>query len=105
MTATGDGGMLAFNHAALLLAQAGRQGLLASLLIGCLAGWLAGQITRRRGFGLVRNLIIGILGSILGSLLFSILGLEAYGFIGQLVMATFGALALLYLINVVTQRR
>src|SRR5207244_10146542 len=75
--------------------------LLMMLVIGGVSGWLAGQITRRRGFGILRNVIIGLLGSLLGGLLFNLLGVSAYSLLGHLVMATVGALVLLYLINVI----
>jgi uncharacterized membrane protein YeaQ/YmgE (transglycosylase-associated protein family) len=71
------------------------------LLIGLLAGWLAGQIMKRRSFGLVGNIIVGVLGSLLGSFLFSMLGLAAYGTIGFIITATVGAIVLLYLVGFV----
>ena len=66
------------------------------LLIGLAAGWLAGQITKGGSFGLVNNLIVGVIGAILGGVLFSLIGLKAYGLVGQLVTATVGALVLLF---------
>jgi uncharacterized membrane protein YeaQ/YmgE (transglycosylase-associated protein family) len=75
-----------------------------TLIIGGLAGWLAGQITLRRGFGVVRNILIGIIGSFLGGLLFHLLGLTAGGLIGSLVMSTVGALLLIYVINGIARK-
>lgn len=69
------------------------------LLIGLLAGWLAGQIMKGRGFGLVGNIIVGVVGSWLGSLLFKLLGLAAYGTIGFIITSTVGAIVLLYLVG------
>lgn len=57
------------------------------VLIGILAGWLAGQITKGSGFGWLGDLIVGILGSLLGSFLFGLLGIFAYGLLGRLAMA------------------
>lgn len=71
------------------------------LLIGLLAGWLAGQIMKGRGFGLVGNIIVGVVGSLLGSFLFGLLGLSAYGTIGFIITATVGAIVLLYLVGFV----
>jgi uncharacterized membrane protein YeaQ/YmgE (transglycosylase-associated protein family) len=71
------------------------------VLIGILAGWLAGQITRGGGFGLLGDLIVGILGSLLGSFLFGLLGVVAFGLLGQLVMAVIGAVVLLWLIRLI----
>ena len=69
------------------------------LVIGMIAGWIAGQITQGHGFGLLGNLAVGVLGALLGGLLFSILGLLAYGLIGALAMATFGAVVLLFIVG------
>jgi uncharacterized membrane protein YeaQ/YmgE (transglycosylase-associated protein family) len=71
------------------------------VLIGILAGWLAGQITKGRGFGLLGDLIVGILGSLLGSFIFGLLGIAAYGLLGRLVMAVVGAMVLLWLIRLI----
>ncbi len=76
-------------------------GLLSFLLIGLIAGWLAGKITKGRGFGVLGNLAVGIVGAFLGGFLFNILGLAAFGFVGSLVTATVGALFLLYLIHAI----
>jgi uncharacterized membrane protein YeaQ/YmgE (transglycosylase-associated protein family) len=69
------------------------------VLIGILAGWLAGQITKGSGFGLFGDLIVGILGSLLGSFLFGLFGIVAFSLIGRLVMAVLGAIVLLWLIR------
>lgn len=71
------------------------------LIIGLVAGWLAGQIMKGRGFGLVGNLIVGVVGAILGGMLFGMLGLSASGTIGSLVTATIGAILLLYVMSFV----
>lgn len=68
-------------------------------IVGIIAGWLAGQIMKGRGFGLIGNLVVGILGAMLGGWLFGILGLSAYGTIGSILMATFGAVVLLFLVG------
>jgi len=74
------------------------------ILIGILAGWLAGQITKGRGFGLLGNLIVGILGSLLGSFIFVLLGIAAYSLLGRLVMSVVGAIVLLWLIHLIKKR-
>ncbi|HEV3254688.1 MAG TPA: GlsB/YeaQ/YmgE family stress response membrane protein [Candidatus Acidoferrales bacterium] len=71
------------------------------LLIGLVAGWLAGQIVKGGGFGLVGDLIIGVIGSFIGGWVFGLLGLGAYGLIGQLVMALVGAILLLFLVRLI----
>jgi uncharacterized membrane protein YeaQ/YmgE (transglycosylase-associated protein family) len=69
------------------------------ILLGILAGWLAGKIMKGSGFGLLGDLVVGILGSILGSFLFGLFGLVAFGLIGRLVMAVVGAIVLLWLLR------
>ena len=74
-------------------------GLVVQVFIGILAGWLAGKIMRGRGFGILGDLLLGIVGSLLGGLVFGLLGLHAYSFIGSVVVATAGAIMLLYLVR------
>jgi uncharacterized membrane protein YeaQ/YmgE (transglycosylase-associated protein family) len=74
------------------------------VLIGILAGWLAGQITKGSGFGVLGDLIVGILGSLLGSFLFGLIGIYAYGLVGRLAMAVVGAIVLLWLIRLIKKR-
>ena len=71
------------------------------VVIGIVAGWLAGQITKGSGFGLLGDLIVGVLGSLLGGFLFGLLGFGAYGLIARLLMAVVGAVLLLFLIRLV----
>ena len=74
------------------------------LLIGLAAGWLAGQLTKGGDFGLVGNLIVGVIGALLGAFLFTVVGLSATGLLGQLVMATIGALVLLFALRFIKRR-
>jgi uncharacterized membrane protein YeaQ/YmgE (transglycosylase-associated protein family) len=69
------------------------------LLIGMLAGYITGRLTKGSGFGVLGDLVIGVLGSFLGGFLFRLLGIVAYSLIGQLIMAVIGALVLLMLIG------
>ena len=69
------------------------------LVIGALAGWLAGQFMRGSGFGLLGDIAVGIVGSLIGGFIFGILGIYTYGFVGRVVMATVGAVVLLYLVR------
>ncbi len=77
------------------------QSLILLLVIGLLAGWLAGNIMKGGGFGLVGDLVIGVVGAFLGGWIFSVLGISAYGLLGMLIMALTGALVLLFLIRLV----
>jgi uncharacterized membrane protein YeaQ/YmgE (transglycosylase-associated protein family) len=71
------------------------------IAIGIVAGWIAGELMHGRGFGLLGNLIVGVLGAVIGSLLFGLLGVSTGGLLGELVMATIGAVALLAAISFV----
>ena len=71
------------------------------LLIGLAAGWLAGQFMKGRGFGLVGNLVVGVIGAFLGGFLLGLLGIATYGLIGNLISATIGAVVLLALIRLI----
>jgi uncharacterized membrane protein YeaQ/YmgE (transglycosylase-associated protein family) len=73
--------------------------LIGFLLVGGLAGFLAGKLTRGRGFGVIGDIVIGIAGSLIGRFLFGLLGLGAFGLIGSLVMATIGAVVLVIVIR------
>ncbi|MEG0796510.1 MAG: GlsB/YeaQ/YmgE family stress response membrane protein [Odoribacter sp.] len=70
------------------------------VMIGMLAGYVAGKIMRGGGFGLVANIVIGMIGSILGGWLFSLVGLQSTGgFISSLLVATIGAIVLLWIVS------
>lgn len=79
------------------------QALVIWLLIGLIAGWLAGEVTKGSGFGLWGNIVIGIVGAILGGLLLGALGVDPGGFVGEVLQAFIGALVLLALISAVRQ--
>ena len=72
------------------------------ILIGALAGWIAGELMRGRGFGLVGNIIVGIVGALIGGLIFGALGVgPGFGLIGSLITAVIGAVVLLFIISLV----
>jgi len=74
--------------------------LLGWLLVGLLGGWVAGQITRGKGFGCLGNLAIGIIGAFIGGLIFSIFDVDrTVGFVGSIAVATLGAVILLAVAN------
>ena len=75
--------------------------LLYFILIGAVAGWLAGQIMKGGGFGLLVNIILGIIGGAVGGWLFGQLGISAGGGLsGSLITATVGAVAVLFVAGV-----
>ena len=71
------------------------------LVIGLVAGWLAGQVLKGRGFGLIGDLIVGVIGAFLGGWLFSLLNISAGGILGSLITAFVGAVVFLYLLRII----
>ena len=76
------------------------------IIIGAIAGWLAGQFMRGNGFGLVGDIIVGIIGSFLGGYLLRRTGMEiGHGLLGSLLVAFIGAVVLLFVVRLFTGRR
>ena len=70
------------------------------LLIGLLAGWLAGQVMKGGSFGVAGDLILGVIGSFVGAIVFGLLGLGPNGaLIGRLIVATVGAMVFIALLR------
>ncbi len=80
------------------------QNLVLFLVVGVVAGFLAGKIMKGSGFGLVGDLVVGVLGAFIGAWVFGLLGLSVGGILGLLVAAIVGALLLLYLLRLVRRR-
>lgn len=67
------------------------------ILIGLAAGWLAGQLVKGGGFGLVGDIVVGVIGALLGGFLFNTFGVSTGGgLLGSLIVATIGAVVLLF---------
>jgi uncharacterized membrane protein YeaQ/YmgE (transglycosylase-associated protein family) len=77
------------------------QSLLLFLVIGLIAGWLASRIMRAGPFGIVGDLIVGVVGAFIGGWLFGLLGISAGGILGSLVTALVGAIVLLYVLRLI----
>jgi uncharacterized membrane protein YeaQ/YmgE (transglycosylase-associated protein family) len=72
------------------------------ILIGLAAGWLAGQFMKGGGFGMLGDILLGVVGAVVGGSLFHQLGLSAGGgLIGALIVATIGAVLVLFLVRMV----
>ncbi|MDX1380076.1 MAG: GlsB/YeaQ/YmgE family stress response membrane protein [Xanthomonadales bacterium] len=71
------------------------------IIIGGLAGWIAGMIMKGGGSGVVMNIVIGIVGAVIGGFVFGLLGIAAGGVIGSLVTAIIGAVLLLWIVGMV----
>lgn len=72
------------------------------LIVGLIAGWLAGVLVKGGGFGLVGDLVVGVVGAFLGGWLFTMLGVGAGGgLIGSIIVATIGAVVLLLIVRMI----
>jgi len=69
------------------------------LLIGGLAGWITGLITKGRGFGLAGNIIVGIVGAFLGGFCLGLVGISAHNVVGQLIFAILGSVLFVWLLG------
>ena len=71
------------------------------LIIGAIAGWLAGVVMKGGGFGLIGDIVVGIIGAFIGGWLFGVLGIFAGGLIGAVITAFVGACVLLFVIRLI----
>jgi uncharacterized membrane protein YeaQ/YmgE (transglycosylase-associated protein family) len=71
------------------------------VIIGAIAGWLAGQIMKGRGFGVLGNSLVGIVGALIGGFVFRLLGFIAGGLIAELITATVGAIILIWVVGLI----
>jgi len=76
-------------------------GLIIFLAIGAVAGWLGSTLMRGGGFGLLGNIVVGIVGAVIGGYVFGLLGITAGGLIGSIVTATVGAIILLFIVRLI----
>jgi len=78
------------------------RGLAAWLFLGLVAGWLAGKLSRGRGYGCITDIILGLIGSFIGGWVFTKLGIFGGGFIFSLAAATLGAVILVAIVHLFT---
>jgi uncharacterized membrane protein YeaQ/YmgE (transglycosylase-associated protein family) len=72
------------------------------ILIGLVAGWLAGVLVKGGGFGVIGDIIVGVLGAVLGGFLFGVLGFSSGGgLLGSIVVATVGAVVLISVLRLI----
>ena len=79
-------------------------GFFMAIIVGALAGWLAEKFTRS-DHGLFTNIIMGIIGAVVGNFLARMLGIMVYGFWGNLISATVGAILVIVIFRAITGRR
>jgi uncharacterized membrane protein YeaQ/YmgE (transglycosylase-associated protein family) len=71
------------------------------ILIGLVAGWLAGVIMKGGGYGVVGDIVVGVIGALIGGWLFTRMGGTSVGLLGAIVVATVGAIILIFLLRLV----
>lgn len=70
------------------------------IIVGLVTGWLAGVLVKGGGFGLIGDIVVGILGALLGGFLFRTLGVSAGGgLLGSIIVATIGAVILIFVLR------
>ena len=80
-------------------------GIIAWVLVGLIAGWAAGKVSRGHGFGLLGDLVVGLVGALIGGLIAGAFIQGTLGFVGSLIVAFLGALVLLTLIRLLSGHR
>lgn len=75
--------------------------MIGAIIIGLIAGWLAGKLMRGRGYGFFGDIVLGLVGAVIGGWLFGRLGMPVYGGLSMLAMATIGAIILVTLAHLV----
>jgi uncharacterized membrane protein YeaQ/YmgE (transglycosylase-associated protein family) len=82
--------------------QMSNEGILVILFVGLIAGWLAGQIVRGTGFGLIGDILVGIAGALIASYLFPKLGIQlGTGLVSEIIYSAIGAILLLFIVRLV----
>ena len=76
-------------------------GLIIFLAIGAIAGWLAGLLMKGGGFGLLGNIVVGVIGAVFGGYVFGELGISVGGLFGSILTATVGAAILLFIVGLI----
>jgi uncharacterized membrane protein YeaQ/YmgE (transglycosylase-associated protein family) len=74
-------------------------GLVWAILIGLIAGWLAGKVMKGRGYGPLMDILLGMVGGVIGRLVFGLLGLGAWNLLGSIVVSFVGAVILIALVR------
>lgn len=81
-------------------------GIIATIIIGAVAGWLGSLVYKGTSLGLLGNIIVGVVGSFVGNWLFGVLGIHlGEGWIGAILTGAIGAIVILFLINLITKKK
>ena len=74
-------------------------GLIWTVVIGLIAGWLAGKVMKGRGYGVLMDIVLGIVGGVIGRSVFGMLGLALWNVIGSIIVSFVGAVILIWLVR------
>jgi uncharacterized membrane protein YeaQ/YmgE (transglycosylase-associated protein family) len=80
-------------------------GLIAWLVVGLIAGWLAGQVMKGGGYGLIGDIVVGLIGALVGGFLFGLIVTTAEGFWGSILIAFLGACVAIAVFRFVSRER
>lgn len=79
--------------------------MLGTIILGLIAGWTAGLVMRGSGFGVIADIILGLVGAVIGRWIFSFIGASPHGRIGYLAMSVVGAIVLVALVHALQAAR
>jgi uncharacterized membrane protein YeaQ/YmgE (transglycosylase-associated protein family) len=79
--------------------------MLGTIFLGLIAGWIAGLAMRGSGFGIIADIIIGLVGAVIGRWIFSMIGADPHGRLGYLAMSVVGAIVLVALVHALEASR
>ena len=74
-------------------------GLLYAILVGLVAGWLAGKVMKGGGYGVLMDIVLGIAGGVIGRILFGLLGLSSWNLLGSIIVSFVGAVLLIWIVR------
>jgi len=74
-------------------------GLIGAIVIGLIAGWLAGKVMKGRGYGVLTDILLGMVGGVIGRFVFGLLRLGAWSLLGSIVISFVGAVILIWLVR------
>lgn len=80
-------------------------GLIWTIIVGIIAGFLAGKVMNGSGYGLFMDLLLGVAGGIVGGFVLSLVGIGGSGIVGSILVATFGAVLLIWIVRQVRSSR
>jgi uncharacterized membrane protein YeaQ/YmgE (transglycosylase-associated protein family) len=81
------------------------EGFIVWIVIGLIAGWLAGKIMKGSGYGILGDIMLGLIGSVVGGFVVGLFMVGNAGFVGSIVVAVIGACLLIFLVRVISGRR